>query len=679
MAALVSCTSQPYVPGKHFWSEAEENRGVPCNVDITRALHHFGFFDANQTYPEWVPVEKDHPTQVLEGTVTPGPDLDSDDWPHVSNEDWPTDHYTHDFTFHVIPDYTADHRYLNLLGYQSITSPCAEKRAQLDDLNRSLQGLGTGDGLSPNEKKEQKQEVQEWHRQHDAEVRRLTRELQSGKCRSVITDKDRQQPSIEVEWETGLGASNDIVPPIGNFPGVPNLLAPNNRQGESGGFYSAGHSRRQIIWAWPTIGDHVHVEGSWIWDRGHPPGQTEIHPARLVAVNRMLPVAVDPCRKSRERLSKLQADLHSLQTGVLGYKCQQQEAVCDRKEQALKNWHTAHDQEFKDLTAYIASGKCRMTLANRSDVFASGDGGALSNNRGIYPFVTAVRMNSRDYSYSMPILLPPPSPTAQLDWYVEKHEGDTFPGEPEITPIDGSYPKAIRVVIPWHSRNVDNRAVFARTIHLYWNEPPGVPHDYDGKAIRVILHQVTVNDTHDTTDGEYRIFIEVGGQWVFANEFQDVNDILNDGIGDTGKQAWPIDQTFLIYLPVGAMIRVHAGGWEADGINNVIGNIHDPNSACNEDLSDWLNDNVFTFFGVGTNGCNDDPIGEINTSFIIEDGSLQDTPKLRDQVKQGDSYSEPSHGHFKSDEGVCSGTQPRASYYLDYVARDVAAQRFWRQ
>src|SRR6266566_7327196 len=46
------------------------------------------------------------------------------------------------------------------------------------------------------------------------------------------------------------------------------------------------HQRREVIWNWPTLSDRVHVEGLWIWDRGHPPADTEIHSPRLVAIQR---------------------------------------------------------------------------------------------------------------------------------------------------------------------------------------------------------------------------------------------------------------------------------------------------------------------------------------------------------------------------------------------------------
>src|SRR5262249_15936913 len=35
---------------------------------------------------------------------------------------------------------------------------------------------------------------------------------------------------------------------------------------------------------------------SWIWDRGHPPANTEIHPPRLVAIRRDLPIVHGPAQ-----------------------------------------------------------------------------------------------------------------------------------------------------------------------------------------------------------------------------------------------------------------------------------------------------------------------------------------------------------------------------------------------
>jgi hypothetical protein len=670
-----------YIPGKHLWSEADINRLPSCFTHITKlGIHVADFEEAGRIFPEWVPVESTHPTQTLEGTVVPGsPDLDlqSNDWPHVSNEDWPTDHYTHDVTFHVVPDTTYDSRYTNLLGYRTITFPCAAQSARLQDLRSELQALESGGArLSPAEREQRKREVAEWHRLHDVEVSRLIQELRSEKCKPVFTANDKHQDSIEVEWETGLGASNSPASV------VPNPLVEDNLRGKSGGFFSAGHSRGQTIWNWPTVGDHVHVVGSWIWDRGHAPASTEIHPARLVAVQRHLPIAVDPCRLASERLSSLKADLAQISSGVPSSKCEPPSEACQHAQQAIARWHHMHDQEVQQLTNQLSSPQCKKRLGIRTDVFASADGGALSNNRSPFSYVLPVHMSERNYEFTIANKLPPPSPTARLTWDVERHDGDTFPGDIRIRELPHSSPPQVKVVIPWRFLHAPDNAILARSISLFWNQPPGVNPAYGARAVKVTLSRVHVDDTHDVGSGEYRVFAEVGGQWLFINELQNASNILEEGLGDTSDKDWPIGRTFLLFLPLGESFRVHSGGWEADGINNVFGNIHDPNSHCEPggELEDWLNDNVFRFFGVGLNGCNDDPIGEVNTTFVTyRRDSLLDLPPWRGGTTLYGSYREPSHGRVKEDIFPCSDTNPERSYYLSYTALDVPAERFWAQ
>src|SRR5262249_48614405 len=152
-----------------------------------------------------------------------------------------------------------------------------------------------------------------------------------------------------------------------------NICSGANRRGNSAGFFSAGHRRGEVIWNWPTVGDRVHVEGLWIWDRGHPPASTEIHPPRLVAIQRKLPTT------------------------------------------------TRRDP--------IEPGP--TLLATRADIFAGGDGGALLNNRsGVPGFVKHIPMSDRDYSFTLYHSLPRPSANARLRWNIQKQPGDTFPGDP---------------------------------------------------------------------------------------------------------------------------------------------------------------------------------------------------------------------------------------------------------
>ena len=545
-------STQPvHIPQKHRSPEAEIDRH-PCCDHITggfwtRTVRTFTWgiwdpvnkmVDVSPLLPEWVPVESENPV-ILEGEVVAG--NGSYPSPHVAFEDLPISHYTHDFCFKVRPNPTPDNRYTNLLGtqvYDLIEDPC-----------------GAATPLTPT--------------------------------------PDTTQDLIEVEWESGLGASNDGNP-----------LSDANKRGDSGGFFSAGHRRRENIWNWPTLGDWVHVEGRWIWDRGHPPAQTEIHPPRLVAIRRELPTT-----------QTLQPD--------------------------------------------------RVVLATQVDIFASGDGGAFQNNRpGVPPFVKRTSMSDRDYSFAIAHLLPRPSPNAILRWDIISHPGDTFPGNPNISIVTVALPSdtqhgeltpGIRVMLPWKTSQAPDDAVFARTIKLYWDEGRGVPPDYGIRVFRVTLDNVLVVNSHDPVgDGEYRLFVEVGGNWFFVNEAPGDDDILNDGLGDTGdNEIWHITRQFTVYVPPGGSFRVHAGGWEADGVNDVFGKLIDDNTPCSDLLKNWLNDNLFcedVFF----NGGMDDPIGEINSVFNEANG-----------FGVGNPHEDSSSGPIKTDDPT-GDTDPNDSYRLRY-------------
>ena len=545
------------IPQQHRSSEAQVGRG-DCYVNISFAGFGIDSEELGRVFPAWVPVESYSPV-ILEGEVVerdgpyPGPD--------VSFEDFPTNHYTHDFNFAVRPDPTPDSRYTNLLRIQADSS---EKRQEL----------------------------------------------------------------IEIEWETGLAASNDG-----------NLLQDPNTRGDSGGFFSSGHGRREVIWNWPTLGDRVHIEGLWIWDRGHPPAETEIHPPRLVAIQRHLPV-----------MTRRQVDPSGIEPSA-------------------------------------------PVLATRVDIFATGDGGALWNNRTSSPsFAAPVFMNDRDYEFRISHMLPRPSPNAQLKWIVEKHPGDTYPLEQIVAPITVALPPGAEPVsanvasigvrpnimiavplgagppapagfavvhLPWHSRQIPNTAVLARTVYLYWDEGIGVSAEYRPRVFQVTLDDVFVHKSQDIGDGEYRLFVEVGGNWLFVNELPGDDDILNDGLGDTGDdETWWIHRQFTLYVPPDGSFRVHACGWEADGVNDVFGRLVDPNHPCDAGLKDWLNGNLFTS-SVFTNGAKDDPIGQVNSLFNSANGFGVGR------------HEDRSTGELAHDAWGEQDTDPNDSYRLHYLIEEL--------
>lgn len=356
-------------------------------------------------------------------------------------------------------------------------------------------------------------------------------------------------PYVHCEWESGLGAYNEGNP-----------CSDLNNAGKSAGFYTGGHERRDRIWNWPTLGDWVHVEGLWLWDRGHPPARTEIHPARLVAVRRKLP----------------------------------------------------------DM---IKSPGGNDIFATKIDIYASGDGGAFNNNRGDAPqFVRKVRMSNKDYNFQVKYIIPRPSPNAILKYIIKKQKGDTFEGEMEVTvhSEENNNDPYIIVKIPWKGK--PDNLVFARTIYAYWDVENGKSLNYSIEAFKVTLQSLKFKKMKEVFGkSEFRVFLAVNGQYIFLNEFIDVPNILSGGLGSTRRRTWEINQEFIVYLPEGSNFRVHAGGWEADAIDGIMGTLMDQYSSCTNATKDWVHKNMLAATPFKSGGCLDDHIGEIHAVHTAQE------------------------------------------------------------
>ena len=335
-----SCAAQ--FPTSHPVSTQAEIGHGACK-DTLRVLSYEREYDIGVILPSWPSVVSDAYVAVLEGYIN-SESLTGAHGPHITFEDLPFYHYTHDVNFDITPDETPDQRYTNL-------SPL------------------------------------------------MVYEGEHGISDTVL------RKTVHVEWESGLGSYNLLNPVCRKL----------NNAGKSAGFFSAGHERGDLLWNWPTVGDWAHVEGHYVWDRGHPPAYTEIHPPRFVLLKRSLP--------------------HLLKLGGLEKYCM------------------------------------------RVDIFASGDGGALHNNRsGVKDFVRKVNMSSKDYEVTVRMNLPRPSPTAQLKFLVRKHKGDSFQPE-EIVAINAEAGTAT-VTLPWMSKNVSDLEIYARTFYFYWDEGNGTVADF---------------------------------------------------------------------------------------------------------------------------------------------------------------------------------------------------------
>ena len=393
----------------------------------------------------------------------------------------------------------------------------------------------------------------------------------------TILNKD-----IHIEWETGLGQANKG-----------NNCSELNRQGKSCGFFSSGHERGDVIWNWPTANDWAHVEGLRVWDRGHPPAATEIHPARLVAVRRALP-----------------------------------------------------DKIIVDSNYFFAT---------RIDIFASGDGGAFDNNReNQSSFVRKVKMSSKDYVFTVKQTLPKPSENAVLKYFVKEQKGNTFSADVEYQ--TNSINGAVTIKIPWKSASVSDLEVFARTIFLYWDQDNGIPSDYRIEEVKVKLSEIRFDHFNEGPGkAENRMYVDVGGNFIFLNEFANSNDILKRGFGKTRKKKWGFNNEFTLYIPHNAEFRVSAHGWEADGVDKIFGRIIDNYSPCTPETKKLINKMMIDPSPVGLGGCLDDPLGNAFKFHRLNDFS----GKYADYVVQSD-------GKYHEDGCPCASFSPKNIFSISY-------------
>jgi len=76
----------------------------------------------------------------------------------------------------------------------------------------------------------------------------------------------------------------------------------------------------------------------------------------------------------------------------------------------------------------------------------------------------------------------------------------------------------------------------------------GVAADYRPRLFKVTFEDFSLrsgaNDMLEPGRGqgdmELRVFVEAGGNWLFVNELTTADNILEDGLGDSGDDTWDI-------------------------------------------------------------------------------------------------------------------------------------------
>lgn len=481
--SLKSFSQEAFTYPKNLRWSSEADVGIyPC-MDTLKVYGFKHVTDISLILPSWRPVVNHDTVAILEGQIMPIPGHEGYAYgvPHVSFEDLPLYHYTHDFSFNVFPD----------RGYRNLFSRYIQ-------ISKDSIGNEVRDTL-----------VRDW---------------------------------VHCEWESGLAAGNKG-----------NKYAKVCRKGGSAGFATAGHERYDVIWNWPTAGDWVHVEGLWIWDRGHPPARTEIHPIRFLATRRNLP---------------------------------------DK----------------------ILSEKGDSIFATRVDIYANGDGSAFYNNQDTGSWARPVKMSSKDYSFNVRQTLPRPSNEATLKYILVNRKGDTYGPSVDVAIFESLDSSGATISIPWKTQGASDTSVLGKTLYLYWDEGNGVAQDYHIHSFIVNLDRLKIRRLSEVfflTPAELRMFADIGGQYIFLNEFvTKQKDILRSGLGKTIFRNWKINKSFTVHVPHDKMFRVYVGGWEADGVDKVMGYIIDQNADCTSELKLGINDLMLDPTPVGYGGCEDDNMGE---------------------------------------------------------------------
>lgn len=475
--------------------------------------------------PSWLPIVDRNYVGIVEGKVTYNL-VNGTHGPHVSAEDLPFYHYSHDMDFDVIPDKTEDNRFTNLLPHMVYHKP---------DGNDTI-----------------------------------------------------LQNALGIEWECGLGMCNRINP-----------LRSDNNSGRSGGFFSAGHEKGDRIWNWPTTGDWVHVEGQYVWDRGHPPSRAEIHPARFVATKRALP-------------------------------------------------------------EQIIIGDSSIKFATRVDIFASGDGGALANNRFNSPaFVKRINMSGKDYEFTVKVDLPRPSTNARLQYTLVKRNGDSFSQPETIVTNDDS--GTAQILIPWKTKDANDLEIYARTVYVYWDEGRGVDNEVPVDIYKVKLTNLKFRKINDRlSKAEVRLFVNVGSDWIFLNDFHGKKGhVLTKGLGKTYKHKWTLSNEFTVYVPRDKNFRVYMAGWEVDGVDLLAGDLLDPYSPCDRKTKRFIKDKLFSIKNMLLKGCLDDEYGEISNLHSY------------DKLGRTDRFTNSPHEGKNDDPCPFSKFDLKDRYFLSYTIEKV--------
>lgn len=552
----------PFIPA----TQAFENSPV-CSASDLDNDH-----DEARLNPEWKavnglsidpnhPVLNDPPT-ILEGFVEFPPATESQNdqsTSEVSEEDIGWNHFTHDFTFKVVPDLPYQHLLSSWERFPGLSFPIDPANKRGDDDCFQIGGVPTnGVCVVPAET-----------------------------CPDGSLSDTCHHSDMEVEWENA------------------------SLMDEGEGFQRIWGAAPEFVW--PGAGDRVWVAGRWIFDCGHPGVPkaaatkqfvkygTEIHPPRVLATFRLNHTALDSFprpRVSAPNFPGLQSFLP-----VTG-------------EPVFLGPDTPN------------TGPTNVAVTE-ADIFVTGNGGGANdlcmilatdedNDCKFGHSNTVIPVNTQNYVFDVyppgtdflhtedngTFKIFPPVADASLQWRtvdhsteLPKHTCGTADGsgcvtvEPVLCLIDAATPPPdqtetacpavaagrptrLRVILPFAGSDAN---FFARSILLGWDDVPFVGSiNHIVRNFKITLHKFTIEDNGESFihSGDWRLFVNVGGQYRYMDPFFDRNSDGDNKCGgesltDNGDDdCFQFDETpWIVSVQDGANIHVGVGGWESDAVD----------------------------------------------------------------------------------------------------------------
>jgi hypothetical protein len=583
-AALVSCLlagvglipvrgeAQDYIPATAAFNPSG-SRFVCNGTDITSD------HDLDRGNPEWKPIDLDsaHPVpsnmpRILEGFVQQPPsdeDQNSQAPAEVSEEELPWNHFTHDYTFKVVPD--AGYQYLlsSWTRFKGLTvdlpGTSGEAQSECSLFGGSYQG-GNSCQLAP-----------------------------PSTCPDGTQSDTCHHPWMEIEWENGsvMKVNDDDDRRWGSLP----------------------------EFAWPAVGDRVWVEGRWIFDCGHTgvggldnissyinakdyvQFETEIHPPRALVTMRLnhtalgtepdrtgsvqpaswLPVTGDPVPPNAgpTLVPTTEADIFvSGNGGGANDKCMLL-ADCGDSDHTgplipVNDFNYVFDiyppgTDYGWLEANgtfkvfppVADASLQYRIVDQSSelpLHTCGDD--LSSCRTVSPRICLIGASTP----------PPPSDPASQTLVDTQHCPALAPGE---------QPTRLRVILPFAGTTAN---YFAQSILLGWDDVPD-PAGHATPSVRtlkVTLDTFTVDQNgRCCTEADWRVFVDVGGQGRYISPLFDTKGggIYEFTGGDNTCSGDPLDELgdndcynftrtpWFVNVVDGTPIHIHVGGFDSSGVD----------------------------------------------------------------------------------------------------------------